>query len=81
MSHEYAFDVKLFAVVRVEAANEAAARKALTKVLDCMDLSDATIDGMNSVLGDVKITEASLDSDDSVYPHGAELFEVDGESA
>lgn len=78
--HEYAFDVKLFAVVRVNAPNEKAARMGLGKVLDCMDLSEATIDGINDVIENVRITEASLAPDDDVYPQGAELTEVDGEA-
>lgn len=77
--NEYAFDVKLFAVVRVKAANEQMARKGLATVIDCLDLSHATIDGMNDVLEEIKITEVSLDADDSCYEQGAELFEVNGE--
>lgn len=77
--HEYAFDVKLFAVVRCKAKDVETARKGLDAVLDCMDLSQSTIDGINDVIEDVKITEASLAADDGVYPQGAELIEIDGE--
>jgi hypothetical protein len=71
MAHEYAFDVKLFAVVRVIADNEQVARETISKILDCADLgitfksSDATL----------KLTEASAYVDDETGPY---LFEVDG---
>lgn len=79
--HEYAFDIKLFAVVRCKAPDVETARKGLNAVLDCMDLSQSTIDGINDVIEDVKITEASLTVDDDVYPQGAVLIEIDGEEA
>lgn len=72
--HEYAFDVKLAAVVRVQAKDEHAARGMLAAVLDCVDLSDATIAGLNS-RSEMRITEASVYQDDS---DGPALFEVDG---
>jgi hypothetical protein len=71
---EYAFDVKLFAVVRVKAPDEAAARAALEEI-ECVDLSRANIDLPDGV----EITEASLAADDSSIPQGAELIEIDGE--
>jgi len=69
--HEYAFDVKLFAVVRVKAPSEANARNLLTTFLDA-----ATIDEEVGVWGDsgVTITEASLSTDDDEPL----LFEIDG---
>lgn len=76
MMHEYAFDVKLFAVIRVKATSEANAREAMDVVLSCMELSQFTIDGMNDVLKveSMQITEASLTTEDG-EPH---LFELDG---
>lgn len=75
-THEYAFDVKLYAVVRVNAPDEDTAREALDKALACMNLSEHTVDGMNDVLGErsVRITEASLTTEDG-EPF---LFELDG---
>lgn len=74
--HEYAFDVTLFAVIRVKATTEANAREAMDRVLSCMDLSEFTIDGMNDEMAaeSLQITEASLSTADG-EPH---LFELDG---
>ncbi len=74
---EFAFDIKLAAVVRVCATDEKSARAILPVVLDCIDLSEATIDGINDGYGvaDVKLTEASISQDDE---DGPQLFEVDG---
>ena len=74
VTHEYAFDVDLHAVVRVTARSEADAREAMECALTCMDLTTYAIDGINSKLAaDLKITEASLVSE---HP---ELFELDGQ--
>jgi hypothetical protein len=71
--HEYAFDVKLLAVVRVEAVSLAAARTAIKKALDHADL-DVSYEDLR---GPVKVTtKASVELDDS---NGPELVEVDGE--
>lgn len=76
--HEYAFDVKLFAVVRVVAANKRDAIKAMEQTIDALDLSDAEISGLNSILVQgLRITEVSLaedGEDDNRTP-----FEIDGE--
>ena len=69
--HEYAFDVKLAAVVRVWTTSEENARSALFRLVDALDLMVPAKDGEASVL----ITEASV-HDDEHWPH---LFELDGE--
>lgn len=61
---EYAFDVKLWAVARVEAATVAEARAKLANYADCLDIGMVTPDG-------VKFTEASSEGE-------FDLFEVDG---
>lgn len=63
-THEYAFDVKLAAVVRVTARSETDARRKLHGI-DAVDLAATPADGL-------RITEASVDDCD---PY---LFEVDG---
>ena len=73
---EYAFDAKLWAVVRVKAKSEKAARAAMEQVLDACDLSPAFLDGYNEAKKmRVVVTEASIGND----PSEAELFEIDGE--
>lgn len=69
---EFAFDVKLNAIVRVTAATEDDARRAMDDVLDAVTPLPDFIDGYNSV-GWVRITEFSISD------CGAVLFEVDGE--
>lgn len=69
--HEYAFDVKLAAVVRVEADNIEMARSAMEAALDCADFNLT----LPSADARVKITEASVQLDDV---SGPELFQVDG---
>jgi hypothetical protein len=71
--HEYAFDVKLVAVVRVSASDRETAEAVLSDCLDCADLN-VEISGKN---GDAKVTEASIEVDDVEYPR---LFEFDGEN-
>jgi len=68
--HEYAFDIKLWAVCRVRAESEAAARKML-QALDCINVGyryeeDADL---------LEITEASIEDEGGQ----SELFELDGE--
>ncbi len=70
--HEYAFDVKLFAVVRVEADSLARAKRAIVKALDCASFNVS----FEHAQGAVRVTEASVDIDES---GGPDLFEVDGE--
>ena len=67
VEHEYAFDVKLFAVVRIKAKSEESARTLLNEALSC-----ANIDWKEN---NVNITEASLTTDDGEPL----LFEIDGE--
>lgn len=70
--HEYAFDIKMFAVVRVKASNRVIAEKILAKALDYANLDIE----VRSEEGDLVITEASIHIDDVEYPY---LFEFDGE--
>lgn len=65
--HEYAFDVKLAAVVRVKARSQQAALSLLRRKLDCETPPEAEAAG-------VRITEISID--DEAGPH---CFEIDGE--
>jgi hypothetical protein len=71
--HEYAFDVKLAAVVRVSAKDRDTAEAVLSDCLDCADLN-VSIVGRH---GNAKVTEASIEADDADYPR---LFEFDGEN-
>ncbi len=64
---EYAFDVKLWAVARVQADTEEEARVKLANYANCMDIGIVTPDG-------VAFTEASSEGE-------FDLFEFDGESA
>ena len=66
---EYAFDVKLFATVRVKADTEEEARVYLCAYLDCADCN-----GGAWANGDPILFEATVDDD------SPELIEVDGES-
>ena len=65
MEHEYAFDVKLWAVARVTAATEKEARAKLADYAQCLDIGMQTPNG-------VSFTEASSEGE-------YELFEIDGE--
>ena len=69
---EFAFDVKLAAVVRLEAESEEDATQILRRVLDCIDLSRETLDDFSNM----RLTEANIYIDDV---DGPLLFEVDGE--
>lgn len=71
MEHEYAFDVKLIAAIRIKAEDEATARKLLREYLDAAESNFGHDRDGNPLLG-----EASLDVDDASGPH---LYEVDGE--
>jgi hypothetical protein len=64
--HEYAFDVKLFASLRVKAATEEEAREKLRSALDCADTHFGQLDG------EPLTAEASIDGE-------PELYEIDGE--
>jgi hypothetical protein len=68
MTKEYAFDVKMFSVVRVKAEDEEAARMLLDEYLQAVDIN------VHIFVGDedrIHITEASMDGE-------ADLVEVDG---
>lgn len=67
--HEYMFDVKLWTVARVTAANEKEAREKLHAVVDCVDLSGTPGTADNGVT----LTEASTEGE-------ADLIEIDGEA-
>jgi hypothetical protein len=71
--HEYAFDVKLAAVVRVRAKDRETAEAVLSDCLDCADF-DVSVSDKH---GSAKVTEASIEVDDADYPR---LFEYDGEN-
>jgi hypothetical protein len=68
---EYAFDVKMFAVVRINAETRKRAEAILGEALDCADLNVTK----HSTFGEAKVSEASVHLDDEGYPY---LFEVDG---
>ena len=73
--HEFAFDVKLWAVVRVKAGGEERAREILNEFATCMDIGLVADSQNRSDLHGrecIKFTEASSEGD-------ADLFEVDGE--
>lgn len=72
---EYAFDVKLSAVVRVKAKSEIDARYAMEAVLLAVSPTQPFIDGFNKTAKYVKLTEFSLDTR---HPN---LFEIDGKKA
>lgn len=72
--HEYAYDINMFAVVRVRATSEAKARAALVRALDAADLNVNLCDREGNLL----ITEASIALDGA---DGPSLFEVDGKEA
>ena len=64
--HNYLFDVKLFAAIRVDAASEKDAREKLALALDCASVT-VEIGGATTTF------EVSADGD-------ADLVEIDGES-
>lgn len=69
MTHEYAFDVKLFATVRVNAATEAEARAMIREHIECADANFGAWPN-----GDPILAEASVDDDE------IPLIEIDGEA-
>jgi hypothetical protein len=70
-THEYAFDVKLYAVVRIRAASRKIAERVLEEALDCASLNVI----LEHEEGKALITEASTHVDDVEFPY---LFEYDG---
>ena len=74
--NEYAFDVKLFAVVRVRAESLEKARAAMHLTVDAMEPTGEWLDSFNSQ-EQVKVTEVSLAQDgegENEMP-----FEINGE--
>lgn len=69
---EFAFDVRLLAVVRVVAETEGDARDAMDAVLDSCNPSQPFLDGFNQRAARVKVAEFSLSND------APSLFEIDG---
>ena len=65
--HDYLFDAKLFASLRVTASSEAKARRILTELLDCATVNCGALPDGSPLTGD-----ASLDGE-------LDLVEVDGE--
>lgn len=74
-THEYAFDVKLWAVVRVKATSEERARAILRDFVECLDIGTVA-DHHNrpdfQEGEEIRFTEASSEGD-------YDLFEIDGE--
>lgn len=69
MTHEYLFDVKLFAAIRIKATTEDEARKILSAALNCANVNFGAQPNGDPILG-----EASL------YDDGEpDLVEIDGE--
>jgi hypothetical protein len=66
-AHEYLFDVKLFATLRISVPNERMARRILADVLDCATINCGALPDGSPLVG-----EASPDGH-------LELIEVDGE--
>jgi hypothetical protein len=66
--HEYLFDLKLFASVRVKAESEAAARALIAAHIHCADVNFGAWPDGSPILG-----EASVDGE-------ADLMEIDGEA-
>jgi hypothetical protein len=71
--HEYAFDVKLAAVVRVTAANPAEALRIVQNDIDAISLD--TTGQASSGNGSYHLTEASVDDCSPT------MFEIDGKEA
>jgi len=71
--HDYAFELKMYAVIRLQAGCEAEARQALLAAFDGVDV---TVPQPNPAL--TPLLRASLYVDDELGPH---LLEVDGADA
>lgn len=65
--HEYAFDIKLLAAVRVKATSEDMARRHL---FECLDAADSNLGAWPD--GSPILAEVSMDGE-------ADLYEIDGE--
>lgn len=75
-THEYAFDVKLFAVVRVVAPDLQSAITTMTAVIDAMEPCSDWIAGFNGNSA-CRLTEVSLAEDGE--GENRRPFEIDGE--
>jgi len=71
----YTFEVTMFAVVEVEAANKAAAQAAAMAVVESFTPDENFLRGFNDTSADAKIGDVSLTNDDS----GLTLTALDGE--
>lgn len=73
--HEYAFDVKLWAVARIRAKDEGRARQIAKEFMECLDIGLHADSKNREDLDDneeVRLTEASSEG-------GFDLFEIDGQ--
>lgn len=66
---EYAFDIELFAAVRVNAPNEATARQMLAEAFEAADTNFGAWPDGSPILGEASLSDLATPS----------LFEVDGE--
>lgn len=73
--HEYAYDIKMFAVIRILARNRKEAKKVLDRALEKLDLEIEN--RSNDELLKESIESSTIYIDDAAGPY---LFEVDGES-
>lgn len=74
--HEYAFDVKLFAAVRVVAPTLADAVAAMEATIDAMEPTPDWVEGFNG-LSRMRLTEVSLAEDGE--EENRRPYEIDGE--
>lgn len=75
VKHEYAYDIKMFAVIRILARNKKEAEKILDRALEKLELE---IDNhINDELLKESIELTAIYVDDAAGPY---LFEVDGKS-
>lgn len=73
--HEYAYDIKMFAVIRILARNRKEAEKILDRALDKAELEIEN--HSNDELLKESIESTAIYVDDAAGPY---LFEVDGKS-
>lgn len=70
---EYAFDVVLRGVVRVDALSQEAAVRAIDVLLDAVTPGEEFVRNFNELAVNLRIAEVSLDQDSI-----PQLFEIDG---
>lgn len=75
-THEFAFDVKLWAAVRINAPSLDAARRGLAAILDAAEPTNGWVEGYNGNREGCTITEVSVqpETTSDMTP-----YEVDGE--